>query len=385
MMRFEFATATRIIFGAGTLAEIAMLVPAMGTRALVVTGQHVERAAPVTNMLAACHVPYETCAITGEPTIEAVTAGVAQARAAACDIVIGVGGGSPLDAGKAIAALLTNPGEPLDYLEVIGRGQTLTQPAAPYLAIPTTAGTGAEVTRNAVIKSAAHQVKVSMRSPFMLPRVALVDPVLTYSLPPDVTASTGLDALTQLLEAYVSNKANPLTDGICREGLERAARSLRRAYEYGADARAREDLALASLFGGLALANAQLGAVHGFAGPLGGMFPAPHGVICAKLLPHVMAQNVRALLERQPESDALRRYDDVARLMTGRPNATATDGVQWIQELCAALRVPPLAQYGMQTADIPAVVTKSAQASSMKGNPIALTPSELADILQLAL
>ena len=197
-----------------------------------------------------------------------------------------------------MAALLTNEGDLSDYLEVVGKGRPLQNPAAPCIAVPTTAGTGAEVTYNAVLGVPDQHVKVSMRSPLMLPRWAIVDPLLTHSMPPELTASTGLDALTQLIEAFVSNKANPLTDGVCREGLQRAGRSLRRAFEDGSDAEAREDMSLASLFSGMALANAKLGAVHGFAGPLGGMTDAPHGVICGKLLPYVMQANVRALQDR---------------------------------------------------------------------------------------
>jgi alcohol dehydrogenase class IV len=235
--------------------------------------------------------------------------------------VIGLGGGSVLDAAKAIAALMTNGGHPLDYLEVVGRGQALRVPAAAMIAIPTTAGTGTEVTRNAVLGSPEHHVKVSLRSPLMLPRLALVDPELTYDLPPALTASTGLDALTQLLEPFVSHQGNPMTDALCREGLRRAAQALPRVFANGQDRAAREDMALASLFGGLALANAKLGAVHGLAAPIGGMFPAPHGAVCAALLPHVMAINVRALRDRQPDAEALRRYDQAAQLLTG--NAAA--------------------------------------------------------------
>jgi alcohol dehydrogenase class IV len=281
--------------------------------------------------------------------------------------------------------MLTNPGELLDYLEVIGRGQTLTQPPAPCIAIPTTAGTGAEVTRNAVLGSPEHRVKVSLRSPLMLPRLALIDPELTHSMPPAVTASTGLDALTQVLEPYVSNAANPMTDAICREGLRRAARSLRQAYENGNDAAAREDMALTSLFGGLALANAKLGAVHGFAAVLGGMFHAPHGAVCAVLLPHVMTINVQALQARQPESEALRRYDEVARILTGFDEAVATDGVAWVQALGQALNVPGLGSYGLTPADFPTVIEKSAVASSMQGNPLKLATEEMAEILNRAL
>ncbi|MDH4242089.1 MAG: iron-containing alcohol dehydrogenase, partial [Phycisphaerae bacterium] len=245
-----------------------------------------------------------------------------------------------------------------------------------------TAGTGAEVTRNAVLAVPEKQVKVSMRSPLMLPRLAVVDPELTHSMPPSTTASTGLDALTQLIEAYVSNKANPMTDGICREGLKRAGRSLRKAYENGSDSSAREDMALASLFSGLALANAKLGAVHGFAGPLGGMIFAPHGVICARLLPFVCKANVKALHSREPDSPALARYDEVARILTGKVSARAADGVEWIQNLCKALTVPPLVQFGLKEKDLPTVVAKAQKSSSMKGNPVILTDDELIEILK---
>jgi alcohol dehydrogenase class IV len=298
---------------------------------------------------------------------------------------VGFGGGSALDAAKAIAALLANGGDPLDYLEVIGRGKPLTQPSLPCIAIPTTAGTGAEVTRNAVLASVEHRVKVSLRSPHMLPRLALVDPELTYDLPPAVTASTGLDALTQLVEPFVSQRANPLTDALCREGMRRAARSLRRAYERGDDAAAREDMALASLFGGLALANAALGVVHGFAGPIGGMFPAPHGAVCARLLPYVMDANLRALRERSPTHEALNRYEEIAHILTGSAHATAADGVRWVQETGSALDIPPLAAYGMAADDVPVLVEKAAAASSTKGNPISLTPDEMREILARAL
>jgi alcohol dehydrogenase class IV len=296
-----------------------------------------------------------------------------------------MGGGSAIDAGKAIAALVTNPGDPLQYLEVIGQGQPLTAAPLPFIAIPTTAGTGAEVTRNAVLASGEHRVKVSLRHPLMLARAAIIDPELTYSVPPAVTASTGMDALTQCLEPFVSNAANPMTDALCREGMLRAARSLRRAYNQGEDAAAREDMALCSLFGGLALANAKLGAVHGFAGPLGGMYPIPHGTACAALLAPVMEANIRALRERQPDSPSLARYTEVARLLTGQPQASAEDGAAWARELTAALNIPPLAQYGVRREHFPEIVEKAARASSMKGNPIPLTDTELTAVLETAL
>jgi len=384
-MRFEFATATCIIFGPGTLREVGPMAAEMGSRALVVTGRTPARAAPLLDLLTAQGLDTITFPVAGEPTTGVVCLGTQRAREENCDLVVGFGGGSVLDAGKAIAALLTNGGDPLDYLEVIGRGRPLTRPSAPCIAIPTTAGTGAEVTRNAVLASPEHRVKVSLRSKTMLPRLALVDPELTHSLPPGITASTGLDALTQVMEPYVSKRANPLTDALCREGMRRAARSLRRAYEQGDDATAREDMALASLFGGLALANAKLGAVHGFAGPMGGMFPTPHGATCGRLLPYVMAINVRALQERLPESEALRQYGEIARILTGNPGATAGDGVTWVQELCDVLQVPPLASYGITPEDFPILIEKAAAASSMQGNPIQLTPGEMREILARAL
>ena len=384
-MQFEFATATQILFGPGKLKEIGAIARALGQRAFVVTGRTPERAALLLDRLAEKKIAAVTFAVPGEPTTGLVRLGVRQAQAAQCDFVMGFGGGSALDAGKAIAALLTNGGDPLDYLEVIGKGRPLTKPSAPYLAIPTTAGTGTEVTRNAVLNSPEHRVKVSLRSALMLPRVALLDPELTYSLPPAVTASTGLDALTQVLEPFVCNKPNPLIDAVCREGLRRAARSLRQAYLHGDDPQAREDMAVVSLFGGLALANAALGAVHGFAGPAGGLFPAPHGAVCARLLPYVMEVNVRALQARAPASDALRRYAEIAQIVTGQANATASAGVVWIQELCATLQVPPLTSYGMTAADIALLVENAAKASSMKGNPILLTADEMREILTRAL
>ena len=383
-MRFEFATATRIIFGRGTVQEVGPLAAEMGNCAFIITDRAVEWAGPLVQQLNKQKIECVTFSVSGEPTTTVVKAGVKEVRQTRSNLVIGIGGGSVMDTGKAIAAMLTNSGELEDYLEVVGRGKPLTLPPVPYIAIPTTAGTGAEVTRNAVLRVPEHGVKVSMRSPLMLPRLAVVDPALTHSMPPSVTASTGLDALTQLMEVYVSNKANPLTDGICREGLKRAGRSLRKAYDDGSDQAAREDMALASLFSGLALANAKLGAVHGFAGPLGGMISAPHGVICARLLPYVMQANVQALQSRAVGSPALARHDEIARLLTGKVTARAVDGLAWVQELCETLKVPPLAEFGLKEQDFPMVVAKAKKSSSMKGNPIILTDDELMEILKEA-
>ncbi len=384
-MRFEFATATRIIFGAGVLREVGPLAREFGPRALVVTGANPRRAEPLLSLLREHGVGAVGFPVPGEPETGTVQQGVALARQENCGLVISFGGGSALDAGKAIAAMLTNTGELLDYLEVVGRGKALAKPSAPFIAIPTTAGTGSEVTRNAVLASPEHRVKVSLRSPLMLPRAAVVDPELTYDLPPAVTASTGLDALTQLIEPYVCSRANPMTDAVCVEGIQRAARSLRAAFADGRDIAARTDMAVASLFGGMALANAGLGAAHGFAGPIGGQFPAPHGAVCAVLLPHVMEANLRALRQRQPTAQALRRYEEVARLVTGDAGAAAEAGVEWVRKLVADLNIPGLGHYGLKPEHTAGLVEKAAQASSMKANPITLTPGELAGILERAL
>ncbi len=384
-MKFEFATATQIIFGAGTARTIGNYAATLGQRAMVVSGRNLAKYDIIRKQLEKQGIASTHFSVRAEPTTETALAGVQRARQGACDCVIGIGGGSVIDAGKVVAALLTNGGDLSDYLEVIGKGLPLEKMPAPYMAIPTTAGTGAEVTRNSVLESREHQVKVSMRSPLMLPRWAIVDPELTYSVPPDITASTGLDAFTQLLEAFVSHQANPLTDAICREGLGRAAGSLLPVFEDGSNTNAREAMSLASLFGGLALANAKLGAVHGFAGPLGGMFKAAHGAICGRLLPFVMAMNISALQRRAPDSPSLARYEEVARIVTGRANATATDGINWVEKTCAVLKLPPLSDYGITEADFPSLIENAQKASSMKGNPVQLTEAELTEILQQAL
>jgi alcohol dehydrogenase class IV len=383
-MTFEFATAQRIVFGSGVVRQTGALASALGQRPLVVTGRRVDRAETVLASLRASGLAPEVFSVSEEPTTSLVESGVKHAKSCGCDLVIGCGGGSALDAGKAISAMLTNPGELLDYLEVIGRGQSIKQAPAPFIAIPTTAGTGSEATRNAVLASAEHRVKVSLRSPLMLPSIALVDPELTHGLPADVTAATGLDALTQLLEPFVCSRSNPMVDALCREGLMRAGRSLRKACQEPSNASARVDMALASLFGGIALANAGLGVVHGFAGPIGGMFPAPHGAVCAALLPHACRVNIRALQSRQPDSPVLGRYAEAAAILTGQAGEAADTLTDYLARLIADLKIPRLGLYSLQQRDVPEVVEKAMRASSMKANPIALTHEELTEILEAA-
>ena len=380
-MAFEFATATRIVFGEGTARQVAPAAIRMGKRALVVTGKTGERSGRLTSALSAAGISSVAFPVEGEPTIELVEGGVDFARREKCVVVIAMGGGSVIDGGKAIAGLLTNPGAVMDYLEVVGKGNLLHHPAVPFIAIPTTAGTGAEVTRNAVLGVPGRSVKVSLRSPNLLPRLAVVDPELTLGLPPAVTARTGLDALTQLIEAYVSIRSNPITDGFCVQGIPLVARSLHRAVLHGQDLEARRDMSLAALLSGLALANAGLGVVHGFAAPLGGRFAAPHGSICAAILPYGMEANLKALRARALDSAALGRYQDLARLLTGKGDAAAEDGIVWALRTCRELEIPPLKAYGIGTHDVPKLVADAARASSMKANPLPLTPEELGEVL----
>ncbi len=384
-MRFEFATAGRIIFGTGAVQELIPTAASLGKRALFVRGGSRDRVEPWIGRLRQDGLQVEELAVSSEPTVELVTEGMELARAANCDFLVAMGGGSVLDAGKAISTLLANAGSVYDYLEVVGAGKALVNPALPFIAVPTTAGTGTEVTRNAVLGVTDKCVKVSLRGPQMLPRVAIVDPELTYTLPPAVTASSGMDALTQLVEPFLSLGANPITDAVCRDGMLRVRRSLKTAFQAGEERQARADMSVAAMFGGMALANAKLGAAHGFAGPIGGKFKAGHGAVCGRLLPIVAKANLAALRQRAPESPTLGRFDEMATILTGRTEATAEDGTEWLYELREVLRIPPLSAYGISKKDVPDLVHMARQSNSMKGNPIELTEAELVAIMQEAL
>jgi len=380
-MTFEFVTAGRIIVGAGRTADLPGVVGGLGARVLVCTGSHPARHG---ELLAALGKPAAVFTVTGEPTVELARNATAAAREHGADVVAAIGGGSVIDTGKAVAMLLGNGGDPLDYLEVVGSGRSITRPSVPFVAVPTTAGTGAEVTANAVLAAKAHGLKASLRSAMMIPRVALVDPLLTASCPPAVTAASGLDALTQCLEPFVSKRANPLTDGLAREGLRRAAAGLRRAYADGADIGARADMAVCSVLGGMALANAKLGAVHGLAGVIGGTADVPHGAACAALLAPVIEANVAALRSGPPGHPALARYKEVAALLTGNPAAAIEDGIAWIRETVALLAIPGLAAFGVPPEHAGDVAAKAMRSSSMQGNPVVLSTGDLRAILAQA-
>lgn len=383
-MRFEFATAGRIVFGAGTSHALADHARPHGSRVFLVTGAGT-RAVPVATGLVEAGFEVAVWRLAHEPTLDDARQAVDAAGDHATNLVIAVGGGSVIDLGKAVAALLGNPGDPLDYVEVIGRGQPLSGRPLPFIAMPTTAGTGSEATRNAVLASPADGVKVSLRSPLMLPRLAVVDPELTLDLPPALTASTGMDALTQLIEPFVSARATPLTDALCLDGIARVARSLPRAFADGADILARTDMSLASLFGGMSLANAALGVVHAFAAPVGGRFEAPHGAVCAALLPGALEVNLRALRARAAGSERLERLARLARLLTGDADAPADAAPEWLRRLREDLGIPGLQTYGVRQADADALAEAASRASSMRGNPVELERRELTEVLLSAL
>ncbi|HJY72464.1 MAG TPA: iron-containing alcohol dehydrogenase [Streptosporangiaceae bacterium] len=377
---FEFATAGRIMAGPGRAAELPGVLAGLGSRVLVCTGANPQRHAGLLAGLAGLGVPAAVFPVAAEPTADLARDAVAAAREHGADVVAAVGGGSVIDTAKAVAMLLGNGGDPLDYLDVVRSGRAITRPAVPCVAVPTTAGTGAEVTANAVLAVPSHRVKASLRSPLMIPRVALVDPLLTVSCPPPVTAASGLDALTQCLEPFVSVQATPLTDGLAREGLRRAGTGLRAAYADGEDLAARADMAMCSLLGGIALANAKLGAVHGLAGVIGGTADVPHGLACAALLAPVIEANVRTLRSAgagPPAAGVLDRYAEAARLLTGRPAASVEDGLAWIRETLTLLHVPGLAAFGLGPQDADDIAAKALTSSSMKGNPVTLSHADL--------
>ena len=356
-MSFEFFNVPRIAFGRGVIARLAEFVPAGARSMLVFNGRELD------GKWAA------TFRQRGEPTVDDIDRALAMARGARCDFVIGFGGGSAIDAGKAVAGLLGNRGAASDYMEIVGKGQKISKPAVPWIAIPTTAGTGAEVTRNAVIGWPEKKFKASIRGELLMAKVTLIDPELGLDVSPDVTARSGMDALCQCIEAYVSNGANPMTDAIALKGVELAGKLLKRAFDDGRDIEAREGMALAALLGGIALTNAGLGAAHGFAAPLGGNFPIPHGTICGVLLPHVIAANRRY---------GVLKYHDVDRALGG-------DAAEICARLVDQLKLPNLGSFGLTAADLPPMVDLARRASSMRYNPVPLDDAELSEILKSAI
>ena len=359
-MTFDFFNVPRIVFGRGAITRLPEFVPASARVFLMYNGRKPDLACA------------ESFHQKGEPTVGDVDRAMELARGAKADFVIAVGGGSAIDAAKAVAGLLANGGVATDYMEVVGKGQRITKPAVPWIAIPTTAGTGAEVTRNAVVGWPEKKFKASIRSELLMARVALIDPDLHVPVPPDVTARSGADALCQCIEAYTSTGANAMTDAVAADGIRFAAANLKRSFEHGDDVDAREGMAYAALCGGIALTNAGLGAVHGFAAPLGANFPVPHGTVCGLLLPHVIRAN------RRHGNDAVKRkYERVDDLLGG-------DAAAVCESIVRDLELPPLSTFGLTEADVGPMVGLAKKASSMRYNPVALDAQVLSEILLAA-
>ena len=372
---FQFSTASKICFGAGEARKLDQHAN-FRIPYVLITGSRPDRFGEWIGKLPPANARYS---VGREPTVMDLQDAVRIARSTACEQVLAIGGGSVLDLGKAVAALLTNDGTLFRYLEVIGEAQPLEHAAAPWLAVPTTAGTGSEVTRNSVIKSPEHRIKVSLRHDSMLPSVAIVDPELTLTKPRALTMSSGLDALTQLIEPFLSSKATPLTDALAREFIPRAAAALEQYLRNDAgDLAIRSELALASLSSGICLANAGLGAVHGIAGPLGGMIDIPHGVACAVLLPHALETNMK-------RDAASARYEELARLLTRNAKASVADGLDWVNAMVCDCEFIKLSDYGFAETDLSVLVESARRSSSMKGNPVVLDEKDLRGIVMGAM
>jgi len=378
---FTLATPGEIVFGCGTATSLATRTTAISGRVLLFRGSAGGRTADLLGELRACECDVLEVAVAGEPELEQAREFAISARGFAAGVGLAVGGGSVLDMGKAVCALAANPGDVLDHIEVVGAGRPLVNRPIPLIAAPTTAGTGSEATRNAVLQSRTHGVKASLRSPWMLPAVALVDPELTLPLPRHLTAQTGMDALTQVIEPFLCRKANRLTDALCMDAIPRAMKWLEVACFEPENLRAREEMAWASLCGGLALANAGLGAVHGFAAAIGGMGSMPHGAVCAALLPHVYRANWEEA-NRGAEAELERRFRESATLICGEPEPEVA--ADRLLKLAAKLEIPTLSQLGLARSRLEEVALKAAKASSMKANPVDLNHGRLVGILESA-
>jgi len=381
-MDFSFFSNERIVFGWGKIENLGMLADEYGKRAFIVSVQQSILESKVFEMifneLEKHNIHYTLYdKIVTEPEIDAVNRGIEKAKEFQADMVIGIGGGSIIDTAKAISGVITNGGSIGDYLEGIGKGSIIQQPPLPYIAVPTTAGTGAEATKNAVIGDKKHKVKRSLRSPFLIPKTALVDPELTVSLPRDGTAYSGMDAITQLIESYVSKKAQPIPEALCLYGIKNSTFSLEQAYQNGGDRRARENMSLAALLSGMALANSGLGAVHGLASSLGAAYNIPHGKLCAILLPYVIKINLNS---------AIIKYAHIGETLTGKNFKTHHEAAHaaaiFIEKLCNSVGIPSnLKEYHINTAELPKIV-KNSRGSSMSGNPKDLTDDELMKLLE---
>ncbi|SMF94267.1 alcohol dehydrogenase [Methylomagnum ishizawai] len=394
MAPFSLGRLPRIEFGAGSLARLPAIAARYGQRWLIVTGNRSFRESPQAGpwfaALQAQGCVWEGVTVAGEPSPELVDGAVKAWRGAGIEGVIGIGGGSVLDAAKAIAGLLRPGNSVMDHLEGVGPELPYAGPATPFLAVPTTAGTGSEATKNAVLsRHGPDGFKKSFRDDRLMAEYAIVDPDLLAGCPPELIAANGMDALTQLLEAYVSIRANPITDALALQGLRAAREGLLAWYAGGASAAlGREKMALASLLSGICLAQAGLGSVHGLAQPLGSLFPIPHGVVCGTLVAAATRSNIEAILTRDPQNPALAKYAEVGRLFAGNVGLAEADAlallVETLEDWTRAMKLPTLSALGVAGADVPRIVAHS-RGSSMKTNPIVLSDDEIAGIVRARL
>lgn len=380
MMGFSIQTPTQILFGRGMKDRAADAIAGLGPRGVLVHGANPARADWLVQDLRAKGCTLATLSCAEEPTLPMLEAALATARPFAPDWVVALGGGAVLDMGKALAALIPSPTPLMDHLEVVGRGLPLTAAPLPFIALPTTAGTGAEVTKNAVIGLPDHRRKVSLRDDRMLARLAIVDPALTDHCPWRVTLASGVDAVVQVIEPYLSTRANDFSDALARPAIARGLTALH-CLSQAEDATARDEMAWVSLCGGLALANAGLGAVHGLAGPIGGMCAVAHGAVCAVLLGPVLDMNLRHAAKNSQTAQRLAEVSNiVAGILGGSPETAPLTIAAWVR--CAGL--DGLSAQGLALADHSDVAEAALQASSMKSNPVPLTKADLMWILSQA-
>lgn len=382
----NWITPSTVSVGQGTAKEVSRWIQSPLGNSAIITGSRSK------SILESLQIPMGTSPsflhisqTKGEPELEQVLDNVRVAKAHNICRIAAIGGGSVIDMAKAIAALsgLPDNEDPIQYLEVIGAGKPLPNPALPVMAVPTTAGSGAEATKNAVIASSSHKVKVSLRHPSMVPSMVLLDPDLSLTMPPRITASTGMDALTQLLEAYITQKRNDYTDALCLKGLNNVSTALNRVMDNPEDVNSRQSMLIAGYFSGVALANAGLGAVHGFAGPMGGMFTVPHGEVCASLLPAVVEMNIKLIdsLNTEHRQDLTERLSRIAEIFLANGNSNYHKLPDYFYNLKRDFSIRSIEEMGVEKKDWKTLIEKSMKASSMKGNPVKLSHEQLEAIL----
>ncbi|MBF9000047.1 MULTISPECIES: iron-containing alcohol dehydrogenase [Vibrio] len=376
---FQFMSPTRIIFGEGCFVQSLPLIRQYGYNILLVSGHDLTRCAPLVDDFKQQKKRYQHVSVSSEPNITMIEETAALGRKFHPDVVVAIGGGSVMDTGKALAAIIPNQGSVYDYVEVIGRNVPLKAKPLPFIAIPTTASSGAEVTKKAVLRSGQDRIKVSLRSNDMIASLAIVDPALTYGTERCLSGRGVMEAFANLMEVFVCSAPNLLTDMVCKEGLEKIAISGLKACLHD-NKGARSDVSFAAMLGGVALNNGQLGAAHGLAAALGGKLEAPHSVITSRLAPFVMHENI-VMAARQRRHDILARYKALAEILTGRRHVNVEDGVLWVNMMLDQLDIPPLDSFGICQTSFEKVTQDALRSHSIKGNPMPLTSERLMYVL----